>query len=119
MSNDDRPTLFRPGVGERGMNELHYAAYCADLNELSRGLDAGLDPNGRDAYRGYTAMHWLADMAATGGPRVQMLRLLARNGADINAVSGNGETALSLALAAGSATGEQLAAELVALGAQQ
>ena len=103
------------GVGKRGMNELHYAAYCGDLNELSRWLEAGLDPNVKDQYRGYAAIHWLADMAASGGPRVQMLRLLVSHGASPNLVSDNGQTALTLALAAGSAMGEQLAEELARL----
>ena len=114
-----RSPLFRPGVGKRGMTELHYAAYCGDQNELVRALDAGLDPNARDQYRGYTATHWLADMAATGGPRVQMLELLVERGADLDLKSNDGECALSLAVAAGNAGGEQLAAELVSLGATE
>lgn len=115
--SDDKPTLFHPGVGKKGMNELHYAAYCGDMIGLMHYLDAGLDPNVKDEYRGYTAMHWLADMAATGGPRVQMLRLLNARGADINARSNDGETVLTLARASGSALGEALEAELLKLGA--
>ena len=117
MSTDDKPTLFRPGVGKRGMSELHYAAYSGDLNELANHLNAGANPNATDDYRNYTALHWLADMAATGGPRVQMLRLLVQDGANIHLVSNTGQTALSLAQAAGNATGDQLASELLLLGA--
>lgn len=117
MSIDDKPTLFRPGVGKRGMNELHYAAYSGDMNELAKQLDAGANPNATDDYRNYTALHWLADMAATGGPRVQMLRLLVQDGANIHLISNSGQTALSLAQAAGNATGDQLASELLLMGA--
>jgi ankyrin repeat protein len=117
MNIENKPTLFRPGIGKRGMNALHYAAYCGDMNELRRQLEEGANPNATDEYRGYTAVHWLADMSATGGPRVQMLRLLAAQGADLCLKSENGETALSLARAAGTAGSEQLVEELVLLGA--
>src|ERR1700760_2682342 len=115
MSDNSKPTLFRPAVGSRGMTELHHAAYRGDQNGVERQLEAGVDPNVKDQYRGYAAVHWLADMAATGGPRVQILRLLAQHGADINALAANGATALSLAAEAGSATGEQLVNEIAAL----
>jgi ankyrin repeat protein len=98
------------------MTALHYAAYCGDLNELRRQLDAGVDPNQKDDYRGYTAVHWLADMAATGGPRVQMLRLLMERGADTALVADNGATVMRLAGEAGSVTGEQLLEELSQIG---
>jgi ankyrin repeat protein len=119
MSADGKPTLFRPGVGSRGMTALHYAAYCGDLNELSSALAGGADPNERDNYRGYAAVHWLADMAAAGGPRVQMLRALIAAGANLNQRADNGATPLQLAKDAGSAAGEQLAEELEKLGANQ
>ena len=117
MSAENKPTLFRPGVGNRGMTELHYAAYCGDMNALVRSIAAGADPNVRDSYRGYAAAHWLADLAATGGPRVQMLRVLVDAGANVNQRADNGASALELAQAAGSALGEDLAAELLKLGA--
>jgi len=115
MTDKSKPKLFHPAVGSRGMTQLHYAAYCGDQNELERQLEAGVDPNFKDQYRGYAAVHWLADMAATGGPRVQMLRLLAQHGADIGALADNGASALSLAAEAGNATGEQLVEEIAAL----
>ena len=117
MTLGAKPTLFRPGVGSRGMTALHYAAYCGDLSELRRQLDAGADPNEKDDYRGYAAIHWLADMAATGGPRVQMLRLLVERGADTALVAGNGATVFELASEAGTVTGEQLLEELSQIGA--
>jgi ankyrin repeat protein len=117
MNSDEKPTLFRPGVGKAGMNELHYAAYCGNLEALGRQLDAGADPNIRDEYRGYTAVHWLADMAATGGPRVQMLNRLVEKGANLNLVSESGDTAVGLAREAGTAGSELLEQELLKLGA--
>lgn len=110
--SDDRPSLFSPGVGKRGMTELHYAAYAGDINGLRRGLAAGLNVNAVDSYRGYTPLHWLADMAATGGPRLEMLDLLISSGADINRLALDGTTALVLAREAGSAGGDKLAAVL-------
>lgn len=110
MAGSDKPTLFSPGVGKRGMTELHFAAYCGDLPELTRCLAAGADVHATDT--------WLADMAATGGPRVEMARMLAAHGADLNAQTPDGTTPLRLARAAGSDGGDRLAVELVALGAQ-
>ena len=119
MSTDEKPKLFRPGVGNGGMNALHYAAYCGDMSELLRQLDAGVDPNAIDQYRGYAPLHWLADMAATGGPRVEMLQLLVARGADVNLLSGNGETAVALAREAGTLGAEELEQELFKLGAKK
>jgi ankyrin repeat protein len=118
MTEAEKPTLFRPGIGKRGINALHWSAYCGDQNELERQLSAGAEPNLKDQYRGYTAVHWLADMAAAGGPRVQMLRALVARGADVNMIADSGATALSLAAESGSALGEQLVVELVKLGAR-
>lgn len=117
LKSTETPTLIRPGVGRQGMNRLHYAAYCGDLDEMVQQLDAGIDPNLRDEYRGYTALHWLADMAATGGPRLQMLKLLAEKGADLNLVSDSGDTAVGLAREAGTVGSELLEQELIKLGA--
>ena len=114
---DSKPTLFSPGPGKRGMTDLHYAAYCGDLDALLHFLEAGLAVSATDTYRGYTPTHWLADMAATDGPRVEMLRALVKHGADINIKTPDGTTALMLARQAGSAGGDELASELVALGA--
>ncbi len=117
--SDDKPTLFRPGPGKRGMTELHYAAYCGNGDELVRCLRAGMDPNQKDEYRGYTPLLWVMDMAATGGPRVEMLHTLIRHGADLHARSRDGLSALTLAREAGSQTGDELAKTLIALGATE
>ena len=118
MNEDAKPTLFSPAPGERGMNELHYATYCGDLDRLAICLDAGMDPNAKDQYRGYTAVHWLADMAATSGSRLEMLRALAAHGADLNLKSATDQTALSLAREAGTEGGDELATALLTLGAK-
>jgi ankyrin repeat protein len=100
------------------MTELHFAAYCGDLPELLRCLSAGMEVNAIDTYRGYSAAHWLADMAATGGPRIEMLRALVSHGANINSQTPDGTTPLMLARAAGSNLGDELARELISLGAR-
>jgi ankyrin repeat protein len=115
--DDPMPKLFHPGVGKRGMTELHYAAYCGDLKALLYWLDQGLEVNATDTYRGYTALHWLADMAATQGKRVEMLAALVEHGADINMQTPAGTTPLMLAREAGSSAGDELASRLLALGA--
>ncbi len=118
MNEPSKPTLFSPGVGKRGMTQLHYDAYCGNLEGLVWCLENGFEVNATDTYRGYTAAHWLADMAAAGGPRVEMLRALAAHGADLNLKSANGQTALMLARDAGSDLGDELATELLKLGAK-
>ena len=118
MANSDKPTLFSLGVGKRGMTQLHYDAYCGNLEGLVWCLENGMDVNATDTYRGYTPTHWLADVAAVDGPHVEMLRALVSHGADINIQTPNGTTPLMLARAAGSDLGDELAAELVTLGAK-
>lgn len=118
MATFRKPQLFTPAVGARGMTELHFAAYSGDLEGLVSALSAGLDPNAPDDYRGYTALHWLADMAATGGPRLEMLELLVAHGADLDRISATGQTAVSLARDAESSGGDALEAALIALGAR-
>ncbi len=117
MSDDSAPKLYSPREGERGMTALHYAAYCGDAVALRTCLAEGMDPNARTEYRGYTPLHWLCDMAAAGGDsRVEMLRVLVAHGADINLRSADGDSALKLAREA-SGQGDDLAAELIAMGA--
>ncbi len=118
MNDFDKPKLFSPGVGNHGMTQLHYDAYCGNLPGLVRCLENGMDVNATDNYRGYTAAHWLADMAAVRGPRVEMLRALVRHGADINMRTSDGITPLMLARAAGSDLGDELASEFIVLGAR-
>jgi ankyrin repeat protein len=116
MSEESKPTLFRPGVGKRGMTELHWSAYCGDLKGTLSALEGGCNVNAVDTYRGYTALHWLADMAATGGERLEILEVLVAQGAEINIRCVTGKTALRLAQEAGSVLGDDLSAAIVRLG---
>jgi ankyrin repeat protein len=111
-------TLFSPAPGKKGMTQLHYDAYCGNLEGVLWCLAEGMDVHAADTYRGYTPVHWLADMAAVAGPRVEILKALVDSGADVNARTPEGTTPLMLARAACSSLGDRLAAELIALGAE-
>jgi ankyrin repeat protein len=117
MGDNDKPRLFSPGIGKKGMTPAHFAAYCGDRNALIAALAERPDINLPDTYRGYTPLHWLCDMAAVDGPRVEMLGMLLGAGADVNLKSGDGMTPLALAMAAGSSTGDDLAIALREAGA--
>jgi ankyrin repeat protein len=115
--NGEKPVLFSPSPGKHGITELHFAAYCGDGHSLTRCLAAGEDPNKKDEYRGYTPLHWLTDMAAAGGPRIHMLDVLRKHGADLDSQTFDGDTALMLAARSGSYCGNDLVAALLTLGA--
>ncbi|HRH30629.1 MAG TPA: ankyrin repeat domain-containing protein [Candidatus Paceibacterota bacterium] len=113
MENNNKPPLIHPKVGERGMNDLHYSAYASDLEGIIYSLNEGIDINSVDDT-GYTALHWLCDMAASGpspSPRLEVLEFLLKNGADPDIKTKHGETAISLALSA-SGVGYELAERL-------
>jgi cytohesin len=67
---------------------LHYAAGSGNPELVATLLEAGADPNLRDAEQG-TPLHW----AATDG-NIEISRRLLRAGADINADTRRGNTAL-------------------------
>ena len=48
MNNDTKPKLFSPGVGKRGMTQLHYDAYCDNLEGLLWCLEKGFEVNVTD-----------------------------------------------------------------------
>jgi len=62
---DDKPQLWSPKAGEKGMTELHYAAYCQDLAGVRYWVEQGLDVNRKDEG-GWTPLVWAIDMAAAG-----------------------------------------------------
>jgi ankyrin repeat protein len=99
------------------MTKLHWAAQRGDPDGARAAIASGYRVNARDEYRKYTPLHWLADMAATGGDRVAVLELLVEHGADINLRSVTDMTALGLAREAGSDAGDELADALLRLGA--
>jgi len=117
--SDDKPELFSPGPGKKGMTELHYATYCGDMDAMVSCLDKGMDLNQRDEYRGYTALHWLLDMLAADGPREEMLQILIERGADLNAVAQDeyNSTPLILAKESGTECGDKIVQELLKHGA--
>ena len=120
MEESEKPALFSPGAGKLGMTELHAAAHRCDVMALIRLLDTGVDPNQVDEYCGYTALHWVADMAAVSGARAAMIRALAVHGADLNMRSSlTNVTARRLAYQAGSWGGDEVIAELMLLGQKQ
>ena len=77
--------------GEDGVTPLHYAAMYGDAATLRALLDAGADPNARNAA-GATALMWAADDLAKA-------RLPVDRGADVNATSLDGRTPIMLAAA--------------------
>ena len=46
------------------MTELHFAAYCEDLDAIRACVERGLDVNAKDDA-GWTPLVWAVDMAAT------------------------------------------------------
>jgi ankyrin repeat protein len=101
------------------MTELHLAACRGDPDGARAALAAGCRVDARDSYRGYTPLHWLADMAATGGDRLAVLDVLLAHGADIDLRSETGMSALRLAREAGSNAGDALADALARRGAAE
>lgn len=93
----DRPVLFSPQAGSRGMDELQYAAYCGDAGEVKRLLAAGADPRATDDF-GYTALHWNVRMACAGGDRVPIVHALVAAGADPNHRDNEGNSVLDSAV---------------------
>lgn len=63
---NDKPAYYAPAAGKHGMNELHYAAYCQDLEGVKEFIAKGYDVNQKDDD-GYTPLAWCVDMSATGG----------------------------------------------------
>src|SRR5438876_283642 len=64
--DDSKPKLFRPGIGKRGMTEVHYAAYCGDLSALLRSLHARMDGQ---CHRRLSKLHADALVGRHGGDR--------------------------------------------------
>jgi hypothetical protein len=84
MDNSEKPKLIHPRAGERGMTELHYAAYCQNLSRVRECVEAGFDVNQKDDA-GYTPLAWCVDMAATGdvGAAESIVDYLVEHGANL------------------------------------
>jgi len=98
--SESKPILISPAIGKGGMTELHYAAYCEDLNAVDKCLAAGADVNAKDDC-GYTALAWCIDMAATSeiGEAEAIIDRLIERGASLEFSDARYESILDLALA--------------------
>lgn len=95
-NQDDRPKLIVPAAGQRGMTELHYAAYCNDADGVRAQLRMGVSADIRDD-NGWTPLHWSIDMSQGLGEPEQVVSLLLGAGASANAVDNSGFSALMMA----------------------
>ena|SRR5579871_652159 len=103
-----------PKLNERGMTELHLAAYYGELDWVENCLAGGLNVDVRD-HGGYTPLHWAADMGLVNGDREAIVATLIQAGADVNARDRAGRTVLTVAEAVGNA---DIVRQLLASGAQ-
>lgn len=93
---DSRPQLIVPAAGQRGMTELHYAAYCNDPDGVRAHLLMGVPVDIRDD-NGWTPLHWSIDMAQAWGEPEQVVSLLLKAGASVNAVDNYGSSVMMMA----------------------
>src|SRR5580704_16119289 len=91
-----KPTLVTPTAGQRGMTELHYAAYCNDADEVRAQLRRGAYVDVRDD-NGWTPLHWSIDMAQACDEPERVVSLLLAAGASANAVDQSGFSVLMMA----------------------
>jgi ankyrin repeat protein len=91
-----KPKLIVPRPGQRGMTELHYAAYCNDFDAVRAQVQLGGPIDVRDD-NGWTPLHWSIDMAQAWGEPNQVVSLLLAAGASANSVDKNGFSALMMA----------------------
>lgn len=99
MSEEDFPTkpvLIRPAAGERGMSDLHFAAYLNDGEAVAALLGDGAEVDARDA-NGWTALHWSIDMAQAWGEPERVVSQLLGAGASARAVDNSGFSVLMMA----------------------
>jgi ankyrin repeat protein len=102
-------------MNERGMTELHLAAYHGELDWVQNCLRGGLDVHATD-QGGYTPLHWAADMGVVDGDREEIVAALIEAGADVNARCFSGRSILTVAKAAGN---EEIVRQLIKSGAYE
>ena len=88
-------------MGSGGMSALHYAAYDGDFDGVVAALAEGSPVDALDDGN-WTALHWVVDMGATGGPRDKIIEALLDAGADIEARDLEGSTPIMVACRSGS-----------------
>jgi ankyrin repeat protein len=91
-----KPIYVCPTAGERGMTELHYAAYLNDPDAVRKQLQLGVSVDVRDD-NGWTPLHWSIDMAQAWGEPELVVALLLEAGASANAVDHSGFSVLMMA----------------------
>ena len=81
-----------PILNDSGMTELHLAAYYGDPEWVAACIAGGLDLGAR-SNNGYTPLHWAVDMGCVGteAERIAVVRALVAAGADIHALTYDGE----------------------------
>ena len=101
-------------LNERGMTELHLAAYHGELDWVQNCLGGGLDIHARDR-EGYTPLHWVVDMGMVDGDREEIVAELLQAGADINAKTFSGNSVLAIARNTGN---QNIVRQLIKAGAR-
>ena len=90
------------GDGRDGFSLLHTTAYYVNVDAFKLIKDRFEDMNTPDS-QGFTALHWASysNLEIEQSKRAYMIRLLIKNGADINQKLEDGSNALALAVLAG------------------
>lgn len=113
QNQTNKPKLDHPAAGQRGMTELHYAAYCNDPYAVRVQLQQGVSVDVRDD-NGWTPLHWSIDMAQAGGKPEQVVAMLLAAGASPNAV---GQSECSALMMACGRNNESILQQLIEAGA--
>lgn len=110
---EEKPTYWKPALGEGSMTNLQHAAYSGDLDGVLAALRNGDDANVQDQM-GWTSLHWAADMGMADGEREKIFSALIQAGADLNVRDLEGSTPLLVACRSGNG---DLVRQLIAAGA--
>ena len=98
----------------RGMTELHQAAYHGELDWVQNCLAGGLSVYARDTGYGYTPLHWAVDMGMANGEREAVAATLIKAGSNVNARDNSGRSVLTVAMNSGN---KDIVQQLIAAGA--
>lgn len=89
---------------ERGNTPLHEAVCTMQLRPIKALLDAGADPNAREAYGRNSPLHLVGLWGNPGNSR-QICNLLLQYGADVSCTNSDGETPLQVGTSNGNPLG--------------